>query len=262
MRIGILALVGVAAAHGETLRPETQAAFDRYIRQAEARIETQVTRGEGFLFAVTPQRRASLRSGALAIESRTSGREFKPPHGMIHDWAGAVFIPGATVKSVLGLVQAYDRHKQYYQPDVIESRLLARDGDDFRALLRLRKRKVRTVVLDTEHQIHYQQRGDRHWSSRSRTTSVAEVENPGKPGEKVLAPGIGHGYLWQLHSYWNFVEADGGTYVEIEAISLSRDVPPVLSWLIVDVIRSLPRESLENTLRATKAAVAGARGGR
>jgi hypothetical protein len=256
MRFGIIALLCAAAAHGEKLRPETQAAFERYIRQAESRIETQISRSDGFLTATTEQHRQSLRSGTILIESRSGAGEFKPPHGLIHDWMGAVFLPGASVRNVLDLVQAYDRHKQIYQPEVIDSRLLSRDGNDFRVRLRVRKHRVRTVVLDTEHEIHYQRRDDRHWTSRSRSISVSEIENPGKPSERPLPPGTGNGYLWQLNSYWNFIEVDGGTYVEIEAISLSRDVPPGLSWLITSIIRTLPRESLENTLHATQAAVA------
>jgi hypothetical protein len=63
-----------------------------------------------------------------------------------------------------------------------------------------------------------------------------------------------------LNSYWTFQELDGGTYVECEAISLTRDVPGGLAWVVEPIIRVLPRESLANTLRATRAAVRG-RGG-
>jgi hypothetical protein len=48
--------------------------------------------------------------------------------------------------------------------------------------------------------------------------------------------------------------------VESEAISLTRDVPGGLAWVVEPIIRVLPRESLANTLRATRAAVRG-RGG-
>ena len=39
------------------------------------------------------------------------------------------------------------------------------------------------------------------------------------------------------------------------AISLSRDVPTGLGWIINPIIRSLPRESLSNTLRETRQAL-------
>jgi hypothetical protein len=44
-------------------------------------------------------------------------------------------------------------------------------------------------------------------------------------------------------------------YVQCEAISLSRDIPAGLGWLIAPFIESIPRESLEFTLRSTRAAV-------
>jgi hypothetical protein len=171
-----------------------------------------------------------------------------------------VFIPGADLGSVLDLVQAYDRHKEYYAPEVVGSRLLSHTGGDFEVRLRLLKKKVLTVVLDTEHSVHYEHRDSTRWWSRSRSTRIVEIRDPGKASEKPLPPDTGHGFLWRLNSYWTFQELDGGTYVECEAISLTRDVPGGLAWVVEPIIRVLPRESLANTLRATRAAVRG-RGG-
>ncbi len=67
-----------------------------------------------------------------------------------------------------------------------------------------------------------------------------------------MPPGEGHGFLWRLYSYWRFQEKDGGVYVECEAVSLTRKVPTGLGWLIDPIIRNLPRESLSNTLHATR----------
>jgi hypothetical protein len=121
--------------------------------------------------------------------------------------------------------------------------------------MRLLKKKVITVVLDTEHDIHYFPVDATHCRSQSRTTRIAEVDNPGKPDERELPPGTGHGFLWRLDTYWRFEERDGGTWIECQAISLTRDIPTGLGWLIEPIIRSLPRESLENTLRETAAAL-------
>ena len=63
------------------------------------------------------------------------------------------------------------------------------------------------------------------------------------------------GFLWRLNSYWRFEQADGGVYAECEAISLSRDVPPILGWMIKGFLEKFPKESMQNTLRGTKAAV-------
>jgi hypothetical protein len=255
VRIVVFALAGACCAAAAELKPETRAAFDRYVRQAEARIETQVRSGDGFLFATSEERRAVLRGGTVLTESRVPRGELRVPGGLIHDWAGGVFIPGAGLREVLELVQAYDRHKEYYTPEVVDSRLLSRSGGDFEVRLRLLKKKVLTVVLDTDHAVHYENRGAGRWWSRSRSTRIAEIRDAGRPEEKALPPDTGHGFLWRLNSYWTFQEMDGGSYVECEAISLTRDVPRGLGWVVEPIIRTLPRESLANTLRATRTGV-------
>jgi hypothetical protein len=103
--------------------------------------------------------------------------------------------------------------------------------------------------------VRYFQLDPARWFSRSYTTKIAEVDNPGEPDERQLPPGNDHGFLWRLYSYWNFQERDGGVYVECQALSLTRNVPTGLGWLIEPIIRQLPRESLANTLRATREAV-------
>ena len=94
------------------------------------------------------------------------------------------------------------------------------------------------------------------WRSVSKTTRISEVQDPGKPDERALPPGTGEGFLWRLYSYWRFQQRDGGTWVECEAISLTRDVPMGLGWIIEPIIRNLPKDSVENTLRSTRAALA------
>jgi hypothetical protein len=237
------------------LKRETLAAFERYVRQAESKIALRVTEGDGFLLAITPERRARLRSGAILIESRIPRGELNAPAGLIHDWVGAVFIRGAAIGEALSLMQAYDDHKEYYPPEVIASRLIARNGNDFRVVLRLLKRKVLAVVLDTEHEVHYEQRDEKRWWSWSHSTRILEIQNPGARAERALPPDTGHGFLWRLNSYWTFQELDNGTYVECEAISLTRNVPVSVRWLIDPIVRKLPRESLTQTLRATRAGV-------
>jgi hypothetical protein len=110
------------------------------------------------------------------------------------------------------------------------------------------------VVLNTEHDVRYVRLDRARWYSKSFTTRIAEVEDPG-PNERELPPGNDHGFMWRLNTFWKFEERDGGVYLECQAISLTRDVPVGLGWLINPIIRSLPRESLTNTLRETRQAL-------
>jgi hypothetical protein len=58
-----------------------------------------------------------------------------------------------------------------------------------------------------------------------------------------------------MNTYWRFEEKDGGTYVESQSISLTRDIPTGVGWLVGPMVNSIPRESLTFTLATTRAAV-------
>jgi len=253
MRLAGLTLLLFLQVDAVDLKPETVEAFEKYISQTEQRLNARKT----FLWADESADRAKKeRDGAIVVQPAGAKSEVAVPHGLVHDWVGSVFISGATVERAVALVQDYDRHKQYYKPEVVDSRIVSHNGNDFRIYYRLLKKKVITVVLNTEHEVHYTQVDPKKWRSVSRTTKIAEVESPGKPNERELPPGAGQGFLWKLDSFWRFEERDGGTWVECQAVSLTRDVPTGLGWLINPIVRSLPKESLENTLRATRAALA------
>lgn len=245
----ILAAILFAAADlvAAELKPQTAEAFRKYIETTEKNLETR----PNFLWC--DMRRA--RSGELLVSPTGKTPEIKVPSGLIHDWVGCAFIPGTTLAQTLAIVQNYNRHKEIYKPEVIDSRVLSHSGNDYKIFLRLLKKKVITVVLNTEHDVRYFPVSATQARSRSYTTKIAEVENAGKRDEREMPPGSGHGFLWNLDSYWRFEERDGGVYIECQAVSLTRDVPSGLGWLIEPIIRNLPRESLANTLKATRTAL-------
>jgi hypothetical protein len=241
------------------LKQGTVQAFDEYIQKVEARLD-QESKGSAFLWSDhTPGRSAQLRQGQVLTESLTGKNPRAVPDGLIHDWIGAVFIPGTTLEKTLALVQDYNHHKAVYKPEVIDSKLISHNGDDFKIELRLLKKKIITVVLDTYYDVRYTRLDATRWYSRSHSTRIQEVENAGKPGERLEPPGNDHGFLWRLYTYWRFVERDGGVYMECEAVSLTRDVPAGLGWIIEPIIRQLPKESLVNALRKTRDALANGR---
>jgi hypothetical protein len=244
------------AAEPVQLKHQTSDAFEAYVREAEAKMTSSLEGSEPFLWSgLTPKRALQVWKGEIVAELWAGKELVRVPNGLIHDWVGAAWIPGTTVKQALSLVQDYDNHKHVYKPDVIDSKLLSRQGNDFKIYLRLLKKKIITVVLDTDHDVHYSSLGPTRWFLRSYTTRISEVENAGKPNEKVAPPDTGYGFLWRLDSYWRFEERDSGVYVELRAISLTRDVPSGLGWIIEPIVRKLPRQSLINTLAATRKAL-------
>jgi hypothetical protein len=238
------------------LKARTLEGFEAHIRESEAAMNQTLHGNRPFLWSDTNSDWAQqVRQGNIVAEIWSDQGSIKVPNGLIHDWVGAAFISRATVEDVVALVQDYDNHKNIYKPEVLDSKLIRRDGNDFQIYLRLLKKKIITVVLDTDHDVHYSLADDTRWLCRSYTTRIAEVEDPGTAKEKVLTPDTGYGFLWRLYSYWRFQEKDGGVYIECRAISLSRDIPLGLGWIIQPIIRKLPPESLINTLRATRDAL-------
>jgi len=238
------------------LSPRTLEAFDAHIRQAETEME-QTLHGSGtFLWSeVTPERAQEVGRGRVVAEFWSGLGPAKVPSGLIHDWIAAAFISGSTIQEIFAVIQEYDNHKNIYKPEVIDSKLIAHTDNDFQIYLRLLKKKIITVVLDTDHEVHYRPVDRTRWVCRSHTTRIAEVENAGSVDERVLQPDTGYGFLWRLYSYWRFAEREAGVVVECRAISLTRDVPFGLGWAIEPIIQKLPKESLINTLEATRRAV-------
>ena len=262
--IPVLAAMLAASGASAQPKPTTSAASDHYIGEAETRILQQRTSAGAFLTVDSLpaiQRNATqarLHQGEILIEKR-AGTPKEIPGGLIHDWIGTVFIPGTTVAEILARVRDYDHLTHYYSPDVMQSRLISQRGDDFNIFMRLRKHKVITVALDTEYDVHYARLDDRHQYSLSRSTRVIEIADPGTPNEHPVEQD--HGFMWRLNSYWAFEQVNDGVLVECEAISLTRDVPTGLGWLIGPFVHSIPKESLQFTLNATRAAVAKQPGG-
>ena len=246
------------------LRSETVAAFDRYERLTEERNDVEWKRGSALLWIDSlpePQRSeayAALKRGDVQIHQLSTLDNGKPvacPGGIIHHWVGAAFIPGAKLGDVLGVLQDYDHQSTYYAPDVERSKIESHEGGHFRIFLRFRRHKVITVVLNTEHDVHYFRDAPERAHSRSSAVRIAEVENPGKSDEREKPPGGDGGYLWRMETWWRMEERDGGVYVQSEVASLTRDIPTGLGWLVGPFVTSIPKETLAFTLEATRKAV-------
>jgi hypothetical protein len=242
----------------------TKEAYARYVALTDTRNIEELRQGSPFLWvdALPEARRAetyaAMKRGEVVIErleTRDNGNVIECPEGLIHHWIGALWIPGATLTQTLALVQAYDRHTQIYSPFELRSKIIERNGDDFKVSIRYLRKKVITVVLDTVFQIDYHTLDATHAWSYGRTQSVREIKNHDTPRESSLPEGKDGGYLWGMSTYWRFVERDGGTYVQSESISLTTRVPAGLAWLIEPYIKSVPRESIEEILKDTRIGV-------
>jgi hypothetical protein len=255
----LLATVHPACAAG--LTPEAARAFDAYVHGAEQRMQGEMRPGGNFLWidGLPDERRQDanvrLNRGEVVTERIEEQSQIPMPGALIHHWVGTVFIQGATMKQVLDLIQDYDHHADYYSPQVQKSKIINHSGDDFTIYMRLAQKHLITVVFDTEHEVHYSRLDPAHIYSHSHAGRIAEVAGPGSSSEHDLPAGEDHGFLRRLESYWRFYDSGHGVYVQCEAISLTRDIPLGLGWMITPFIESVPRESLEFTLGSTRSAV-------
>jgi hypothetical protein len=163
------------------------------------------------------------------------------PGALLHDWRGTAFAPGATVADFEKLLRDFDGYPKYFAPQVVKTEVVSGTGDHFEVRMRVRQKHVITVVLDTTYDVTFG-RG----ASVSKSTRVEEV-------------GGDHGFLWRLNTYWNYAERDGGLALRIESVSLTRPVPRGLGWLVGPYVESIPRESLEFTLRSVLGVLEGAK---
>ena len=259
----VAVLLSTCAVRAVDLKPETNAAFDRYVQLSEQRMQNDLQSGPFLWMDGLPAQQRDevygrLKQGEVVtqkLETLDRGASIPVPGGLIHHWLGVVFIPRTNLKQALALLQDYDQHSRIYAPRVLRSKVIQHSGDDFKVFLRLRDTKIVTVVLDTEYDVHYVLVDPGRAQSDSYSTRVQEVEHAGQSDEYEKPVGHDSGYLWRLNSYWRFSERDGGVYVQLEAISLTRDIPEGLGWLVRPFITSIPKESLAFTLNRTREAL-------
>jgi hypothetical protein len=254
-----LAWGAFSAAGAVELQPETAAAFDHYIQLTEAELSQRMHPGNFLYMDKHPRDKSALWLGqpqVLPHKTLDKGQEIEIPLGLVQDWIGAMFLPGVTLDKVRAVLQDYPNYKNYFKPEVIESRLDKKEGDQYKIFLRLSKTQVLNVVLNTSYTVRYGTLDSTRMYVNSHSTRIAQVKNPRKKKyDQEETPGDDDGLLWRMNSYWRLQEADNGVYAELEAVSLSRDIPLGLGFLLKGFLEQFPRESMENTLQGLKQAV-------
>ncbi len=253
MLIYLGCLVAPSLSHGAELKQNTLAYWNAYLDAALPEMTSQTP----FLWVdQKPERLQHVRDGEILVSS--AGKENPKPvaSGLIHDWVGAAFLPNASIQDVLSAARDYSNYKEYYKPTVVDSRLLGSDGPCEKYSMRVvNKEVVAQTALDMEYETCYFKIDDRRWYSTTHTTRVQEIRHLGRPDEQELPPDHGSGYIWRLYSVARFEQRDGGTYVEVEAIALSRDIPIALRWMVNPIVRRVSRNSMVVSLQQMKEAV-------
>jgi hypothetical protein len=227
--------------------PDATAEFSKYVQKVEERLAREHRTEETILAPVDLVR---LRKGDRVIEKLTPS-DTDLPGAMLHDWRGSAFAPGAKVADFERLMRSFPAYAKVYAPQVSRARVNSHDGDHYDVTMRVVQKHVLTVVMDTSYDVSFVRPDGQRGYSISRSTTIAEIDAPGTMKERALPSGQDHGFLWRLNTYWTYEERDGGLYMQIESVSLTRSIPIGLGWAVGPFVESVPRESLEFTLRKT-----------
>jgi hypothetical protein len=261
--IWILPALFGTSAHANDLKPETVAAFDRYVAATEAQMKNDSKLGQFLIvdrLPGLPRQNAydQLRRGQTYIEELNTTDEHHPifvPNGLIHHWAGVIFIPKGTLAETLAVLRDYDNQEKIYKPQVRKAKLIEQKGNESKIFEQFYSKSIVTVILDVYLDVVETPMGSTRTESVSHSTRIAEVLDFGSPSERERTDGRDHGYMWRLNSYWRVEEKDGGVYVQTQSISLSRTVPFMLAWIINPLTKTIPRDVIVQLLADTRNAV-------
>jgi hypothetical protein len=221
------------------------------------RIRQRLSPASTFLWMdEVPARAAKVKSRQIVVAPAQPHIPQKVPSGLIHDWIGAGFLPGVSIRDVLPVVRDYGRYKEFYQPHVIDSKAIAADDSQDRfSMVLMNKAFFKKLALDSDYQATYFRVDEKRMYSISQTTHIHEIAEYGLAGQHDLPENQGTGLIWRLYSVARFEERDHGLYVELEAIALSRDIPAAVKVVAEPIVRRVSRDSLITALKQTEAAV-------
>lgn len=223
-----LFIVALSGLRADELKPETAAAFDRYVKITEDGFAKH--RGfEDFLWLDHHPNEKSMvwlqQSIVKPIETLDQGKEIEVPGGVIQHWLGVTYLENADADHMRGLLMNLAGYKDFFKEQIIESQVTKHDGDNYDFFLRFHKKQFRTVVLNMDETAKYTLIDPSKWTVACHSTHIGEAEHPKnkKKLDENRPEEDSAGYLWRLNFYWRVQQADNGCYVELEVITLARE---------------------------------------
>lgn len=247
---GTAGLLLLLAAHGCALgqpAPAATAIFDQYVSAVDARMAQEHASAEGFL---APVEWARVRAQGVVVDPVTPPGGAALPGALLHDWRATAFVQGATATDLERVLRDFAGYPRVFAPQVVETRVVGEQAGAAQVWMRVRQRHGITVTMDATYDVRFGRLDEAHGWSVSRSRDVRAVSADGSQPERAL-----DGALWRLDTWWSWEERDGGLAIQVETVSLTRSVPWGLRWVVGPYVESVPRESLEFTLRAACRAV-------
>jgi hypothetical protein len=250
----LLCLLGAARSDAAELKQKTLQAWEAYVQTANRAMEQRAAGRSPFLWVdESPDLLRRVRSGELVVSNRDHS---EVPSGLIHHSVGAMFVPGVTLDEVNAVFNDYDHYPDFYRPRVVKVKVL-KQTDDYQKITMLVVQRALGVTgaVEADDEIHIIKLDTRRVYSLSNATRVQEIVDYGQPEERLPSENQGPGYVWRTVSMTRLEQRDGGVYIEMEMISLSRGIPIGFRWLIMPLIEHMPRTVMLETLKDTRNAV-------
>jgi hypothetical protein len=254
-------LSGAAPADAVELQDATVQAWQEYVRCADARMQARLDAKEPFLWIdESADRTQRTRRGEILVTPLAGQGTQNVPSGLIHHWIGATFIPGVTIENLLAVVHDYSRYSEIYKPVVVDSRSLTGDTTDPQfSMIWQRRVLFVNAAMQGRYRVHEFVVDSSRKYGVVDATLIQQIKEYRHPSEHLLPPDTGDGFMWRIHNISRYEQRDGGVYLEIEAMALTRDIPTSLGWLVTPVVNRLSINSLRTTLSQTREAVAAQR---
>jgi hypothetical protein len=251
----LLLLLAARCLSAAELKQETLRAWDEYIRALDVDSENRITGNSPFLSVdVSSDLRQRVQRNELVIVRRDP---HKVPQGMIHDWVGSIFIPDMHLDQAMSVLTNYPCYSEFYKQVLKSSSVLERNGDNIElSVVAVQKAMSVTAAVAADNQIHILRLDSTKAYITSNATRIQEIANYGQSSERPFPEDQRPGYVWRAFVNERLEERDGGVYVELETVALSRGIPVEFRWLIKPLTDELPRKMMLEMLNDTREALA------
>jgi hypothetical protein len=254
--IALLACLSCFALSAAELPPETAAAFDRYVKLTEEGF-AQHQGAQDFLWLDHHPKDKTLvwmqQSVLIPMQTLDHGAPIEVPGGVIQHWLGAFYAEGQDAASTGRAFLNFAEYKNYFKPEIIDSKLKKKTGDDYDIFLRLYKKHISTVMLNVDGTAKPTVIVPTRWTINFHSTHIGEVEHPKdkKKLDQERSPEDAEGYLWRLNLYIRAEQKENGVYIEFELISLARNFEGKINRSkILTGFQDFPHEFAQDMLAA------------
>lgn len=236
------------------LKPETLHAWDQYIQALDMDRENRITgNGPFLLMDESPDLQRRLQRNEVVV---TKHDPRKVPQGMIHDWVGAMFIPNISLDQAMSVLTNYQRYGEVYNQLLKDCSVLERNGDSVElSAIAVQKAMSVTAAVETDNRIHIVRLDPKRAYITSNATRIQEIADYGQSSEHPFPDDRRPGYVWRAVVNERLEARDGGVYLELETVALSRGIPVEFRWLVKPLTDELPRRMMVDMLNDTRAAL-------